>query len=75
VPVAEAVAKAGAAKAEGITIFTIGLGDDLETVALQAIASSPSYYFHAPDAADLAGIYERVASSIPCPARAYWGRR
>ena len=62
-----AVAGAAGAKARGILIFTIGLGDDTDADALRAIASRPSYYYHAPAADDLAHIHGEVAKQIACP--------
>jgi Mg-chelatase subunit ChlD len=70
-----AVREAAAAKAEKVTIFTIGRGEDLDLAALEAIASKPSYSYHAPDAEDLAEIYSKIAVEIPCPATDFWGRR
>ncbi len=74
-PVAEAVVAATNIKAEGVTIYTIGLGDDLERDALRAIATTAEDFYEAPDGEDLEAIYERIAVEIPCPAGRYWGRR
>ncbi|MFI0608519.1 MAG: VWA domain-containing protein [Anaerolineae bacterium] len=71
----EGVRRAALAKAAGLTLFTIGLGNDVDLDALAAIASRPDYFHHAPDAADLEGIYRTVAGTIPCPSAAFWGRR
>jgi hypothetical protein len=75
VPASVAVDEAAAAKTDQITIFAIGLGNELDEWALQAMASRPDYYYWAPDAEDLAGIYRRIAVTIPCPAGLFWGRR
>jgi Mg-chelatase subunit ChlD len=75
VPAAVAVAEAALAKAERIVIFTIGLGSDLDEAALAAMASRPDYFYRAPAAEDLAGIYRAIAVTLPCPAAAFWGRR
>ena len=74
-PVSEAVAEAARAKATGVTVFTIGLGSDLEHDALRAMASRPDAFYEAPDAAELAAIYEQIAVEIPCPPSRWWGRR
>ena len=66
VPVDVAIAEAAAAKAAGVTLFTIGLGDDLDAEALAAMASTPAGFLRAPDAEDLAAVYAQVALSIPC---------
>jgi Mg-chelatase subunit ChlD len=70
-----AVEQARAAKADGITIFTIGLGEELDLEALGAIASKPEYFHHAPDGENLEAIYRAIAVEIPCPAERFWGRR
>jgi hypothetical protein len=69
------VARAGAAKAAGVVIYTIGLGADVEGEALAAMASRPEGYFAAPEAGALAGIYAQIAVALPCPAGAFWGGR
>ncbi len=74
-PAAEAVARAEAAKAVGVNVFTIGLGNDVDAEALLAMASRPGYAYRAPDAEDLAAIYRAIAVAIPCPPVAFWGGR
>lgn len=63
-----AVAEAATAKRHGIRIFTIGLGDDLDTEALARIADRPDHFFQTADADRLAAIYAAIARRIPCPA-------
>ena len=75
VPVDVAVELADGSKAEGITIFTIGLGEDLEVEELRQMASEPAFFLHAPSPGELAGVYAEVARSIPCPGSSYWGGR
>lgn len=67
VPVEVAEAEARAAKDAGVLLFTIGLGADLEADALRRMASRPEHFYIAPDAEDLAAIYERIAVTLPCP--------
>ena len=55
--------------------FTVGLGDELDVWALEAMASRPSYFHRAPDGEDLRAIYRAIAVEIPCPAKDYWGGR
>lgn len=74
-PAAEAVERAREAKARGVVVFTIGLGEDLDLAALEEMASERGYFYRAPDAEDLAAIYAAIAVTIPCPADAFWGRR
>ena len=58
---------ANEAKAEGVNIFTIGLGEDADKELLKAIASRPEQSYIAPTSADLEAIYQQVARDIPCP--------
>jgi Mg-chelatase subunit ChlD len=58
---------AAAILADGIEIVTVGLGTDIDDDLLRDIASTPDYYFRAPDAADLLDIYREIARLIPCP--------
>jgi len=51
-------------KKEGETIYSIGLGKDVNTDFLKQIASSPENYFLAPTASDLMGIYRNISSAI-----------
>ncbi len=74
-PVAEAEASAANAKAGGVVLFTIGIGEDLDADALARIASRPDFFYRAPDAEELGQIYREIAVAIPCPADAYWGGR
>ena len=66
---AEVVQAAEAAKAEGITLLAIGLGDaaDVDFELLRAVASRPDLVFQAPSAAELAAIYAQIAYTIDCP--------
>ncbi|MCE7938942.1 MAG: VWA domain-containing protein, partial [Chloroflexi bacterium CFX6] len=74
-PAAEAVERAAAAKARGVAVFTVGLGDDVDAEALAAMASRPAFAFHTADAEALAGIYRAIAVAIPCPPGTFWGQR
>jgi Mg-chelatase subunit ChlD len=74
-PVDLAVEQAKLAKDDGVVIFTIGLGDDLDYEALRQMATNAQHYYHAPGAEDLAAVYRRIAVEIPCPAEQFWGGR
>jgi PKD repeat protein len=63
---AAVLAEATAAKAAGITIYTIGLGADVNATLLQAIATDPNLYYPAPSAVDLDEIYAQIAAVIQC---------
>lgn len=52
-------------KATGAVLFTIGLGSDADPDLLRLAASRPSYYFHAPDTADLERVYDQIAARLP----------
>jgi hypothetical protein len=69
------LAAAAAAKAAGITLFTIGLGDDLDRAALAAMASRPEWFCEAARVEDLEAIYRTVAVGVPSPADRYWRGR
>ncbi|MCU0914166.1 MAG: VWA domain-containing protein [Planctomycetes bacterium] len=53
------------ARAEGIPIFTIGLGDEIDQDVLIAIASQTGgIYYSAPTAHDLVAVYEKIAGTL-----------
>jgi len=74
-PMSEAVDRAAEARAAGVTIFTIGLGNDVDGEALAQIAGRPEHYHAAPSAEDLAGIYRTIAVLLPCSRGAFWSGR
>ena len=50
-------------KADGITIFTVGVGGGVNKDELEKIASKPEYFFFATDFADLRNILEKLLMS------------
>jgi len=62
----QVLAQATLAKNAGITIYTIGLGPNINATLLQNIASSPAYYYPSPSTNDLSFIYQQIASSFAC---------
>ncbi len=74
-PASEAGDRAATAKARGVVVFTIGLGEDLDAEAPRDMASRPAFAYRAPDAEDLADIYRAIAVAIPCSAGGFWGGR
>jgi len=70
-----AVEEARRAKQAGVIVYTIGLGQDLDVDALEQMASGSARFYRAPDAEQLADIYQQIAVTIPCPAAGFWGRR
>jgi len=51
-------------KREGIKIYTIGLGANLNREFLSSIATAPEYYFEAATTEDLRGIYEEIGTAV-----------
>ena len=66
---------AQAAHRDGIEVFPIGLGSELDIAALEAMASDADHFFWAPDGEDLERIYRSIVELLPCPADQFWGRR
>jgi Mg-chelatase subunit ChlD len=67
-----AVAAAAALKADGVRVFTIGLGPDLDVGALQGMATAPDHFRRAADGEDLGAVYRRIALELPCPPERYF---
>ncbi len=71
------LAVADQAKAAGVLLYTIGLGQptDIDAGLLRAMANRPDMYYYAPDGEDLAEIYAQIAYTIGCPGgRHDWGK-
>ncbi len=68
-----ALAAAAALKNGKAAIYTIGLGADVDAAFLRQVATSPSMYLEAPTADQLAGIYDAIAGTLPCPGGVFWG--
>ncbi len=61
-------AAAAAARAAGIVIHTVGLGDDVDAALLVELAGDPARYHAAPEAADLAAVQRGLARELRvCP--------
>jgi Mg-chelatase subunit ChlD len=63
-PNAHALKMAAEAKADDVTIFTIGLGMSVNMDFLRTIASSPDQAYAAPTTATLNSIYQSITASI-----------
>jgi Mg-chelatase subunit ChlD len=61
-----AVDAAAAARAEGITLFAIGLGSDVDAGLLAELAGDARRAFLAPDAATLRAVYDALAGEVLC---------
>ncbi len=55
---------AQALKGDGVRVFTIGLGSDVDPDLMRQLASSPADYFFAPGGADLDAVYQQIAGAI-----------
>ncbi|HXK37665.1 MAG TPA: vWA domain-containing protein [Candidatus Paceibacterota bacterium] len=51
-------------KAKGVTLYTIGLGSDVNVDFLKGVASYPEYYYAAPSGSELGKVYKQIASTI-----------
>ena len=52
------------AKNEGIILYTIGLGDNVNETFLRLLADSGEHYYQAADSRDLDGIYRSISDAI-----------
>ena len=52
------------ARARGVLVYTIGLGDDVDDQLLTAVAGGAERYFFAPQADDLAAIYRQLSEAV-----------
>lgn len=64
---ADVIIAAERLKARGTTLFTVGLGPDVDPALLQVIATNAGHYFFAPGTEDLGRVYGTIATKIPCP--------
>lgn len=62
-------------RADGVVLYAVGLGADVDLPFLVRITGDPDRARQAPSPADLASIYRAVAGEVPCPPSAYWGGR
>jgi Mg-chelatase subunit ChlD len=60
------VEAADAAKRDGVTVFTVGYGRNVQSDFLRRVASQPDMYYFAPDGAALSHIYESIAGQLVC---------
>lgn len=58
-----ALSQAAAAKANGTTVITIGLGKSADANLLQGMAS-PGQYYYAPSASEMVAIYQKISKAI-----------
>ena len=68
------LAAAERARTAGITIYAVGLGEDVDPELLRQVATRGELYLEAPSADDLAAIYAGLAGDLPCPGGVILGR-
>jgi Mg-chelatase subunit ChlD len=59
-----AIARAQELAADGIEVYSIGLGTDVDAEFIRRIASDQSNAYFAPNSADLQSIYAEITSSL-----------
>ncbi|MEO8083260.1 MAG: vWA domain-containing protein [Ardenticatenales bacterium] len=70
---ADAIAAAQTARAAGIVVDAIGVGDDVDPGLLRAVAGDPARYHAAPDAEDIATIFADLRFiPPPCGGATFW---
>jgi Mg-chelatase subunit ChlD len=55
------------ARDAGVSLFSIGLGADVNPELLRELSGGAARYFAAPQSEDLQAIYDRIARVVPCP--------
>lgn len=68
----EVLATAARVKAMGNTIYTIGLGRDVNEDLLRRVATTPGDYFPSPTGTDLGALYGKIARVLRCPGLRFW---
>ncbi len=63
---ATVLAEATTIKTFGITIYTIGLGNDVNANLLRQIATSPNHYYASPSTTELNTNYQEIANLLHC---------
>jgi RHS repeat-associated protein len=58
------VEAAQAAKTNGTRLFTLGIGNNVSTNLLSAIASHPTDFYYAPDSTNLNALYDSIAAKL-----------
>ena len=51
-------------KKDGVELYTVGLGNKINTEFLKMIASGSEYYYSAPKSSDLEQVYKNISTSI-----------
>lgn len=59
-----AAGAAESAKSQGISLYTIGLGSDLNMKLLQDMATKPEQFYQAASGAELSTVYQKISTSI-----------
>jgi uncharacterized protein YegL len=62
-----AINQSDLAKLQGMIVYSIGLGTDVDSNLLSSMATLPSYFYNSPTGSDLSNIYLQIAA-IECTA-------
>jgi uncharacterized protein YegL len=62
----EVLATAARARASGVAVFAVGLGNDAAGELLAKVATDPSLYRFAPSAGELGTVYREIAGDVGC---------
>ncbi|MCP5100841.1 MAG: VWA domain-containing protein [Chloroflexi bacterium] len=60
------LAAAESAKNAGIEIFTIGLGPEINSQLLEAVATDAEHFYNAPTTNELSDIYRQIVGELNC---------
>jgi Mg-chelatase subunit ChlD len=60
----QALAAARSAQSQGIDIYTIGLGKDIDEQFLQSVAGLSGHFFKAPTSQDLQSVYMKIGAAL-----------
>lgn len=74
-PGADSVAAAAEAKAQGIAVYVVGMGPDMDESTLRPMASDPSRFLPAASDRQLEPIFRDLVGAVSCPPEIYWSRR
>jgi Mg-chelatase subunit ChlD len=68
-PAEPVLAEAAAIKSSGATVYTVGLGADIDRALLATVATSPDRLYVSPTATQLAAIYDEISERLACEVR------
>lgn len=72
---ARPIALSESLRTEGVDVFVVGLGTDVDAAYLAALVGAPDRLHMSPGPGDLEAVYRDIANLIPCPPDSFWGGR